>query len=159
MEHPIPPAETPGHSVVVRTGGIFAEPQLVVDGVAATPVDGKYVLPLAAGGKSIEIRLRTPMLDFVPIVEIDGRRAGIAPPLPSWVFLWCLLPTILLIFFGRGVLPALVGMALSYVGLYQARAAPPARRYLWSGVFNALALAAVVAMQLAMRHHGGHAGR
>ncbi len=150
-------AETAGRRVVVRMAGIFSEPQLLVDGSPLAATDGKFVLPAPAtaeAGKPAEIRLRTPLLDFVPIVEIDGRRVEIAPPLPSWTYFWCLIPTILLLVFARGILPGLLGLAFSYFGLYQLRAAAPNRRFLWSTLFNAATIAFVVAMQLARHHHG-----
>jgi len=157
MDYPIQTAETAGRTVIVRMSGIFSEPQLLVDGTAQSATDGKFSLPaIPPSDKPAELRLRTPLLDFVPIVEINGQRVPIAPPLPSWAYLWCLIPTLLLIFFGRGIIPALIGIALSYFGLYQLRAAPEGRRYLWSSMFNILTIAVVVAMQLAIRHHAGH---
>jgi hypothetical protein len=159
MDYPVQAPELAGRSVLVRVTGLFADPQLIVDGTPVKADDGLYLLPTSpAVSAPISIRLKAPMLDFVPIVFVGDHRVQIAPALAWWQYLLCLLPTILLIVYPRGVVPAIIGLALSYVSVYLVRQQPE-RKFVWTALINAgvvLAIGAMIAMRLASRHVAQH---
>jgi hypothetical protein len=158
MDYPLTAPELAGRVAAVRLTGLFSEPQLVIDGATMKPAAGEFRLPPAGSGDPVVVRFKTPALDFIPIVTVNGRQVEIAPPLTIWEYLWCLIPTILLILAGRGFFPAIVGLALSSLSLYEFRA-QPARRYVWSALLNlagfGLAAGLLALRFAALRHLAG----
>ena len=146
MTYPIIAPETEGHNVGVQLAGVVAELRLIVDAVVVAPVAGIYTLPFTSSGKPVVIRFKTPVLDFVPDVTVNDRAVEIAPPLQLWQYLWCGIPAIALVVYGRGLLPSLLGLALSYLSLYQLRAQAPERRNLWPLLTNVIVIGLVAGL-------------
>ena len=136
MDYAVSAPELAGRKALVRVRGIFADPQLVVDGavVPATGGGGYAVPSLNPTGTPLTVRLRTPWYDVVPTLTIGDQHLAVAPPLAPGQLLWCALPTLLLTVAGHAILPTLLGIVLSYYCVYLLRVQAPAKRYVATGL-------------------------
>ena len=134
--------------LAVRTGGIFYDPVLLVDGKPAPQgKDGAFSVVSEEGGPVI-IRLQgRSFIDPVPDVLVSAageeRTVVLLPPMRGWEYLWCLLPLIVLLVFVRSPISGLLGALVTYINvmvLYKApnRSAGIAR----AGLVSVLVLAA-----------------
>jgi hypothetical protein len=89
-----------GRNLEVCAGGVLEPPRLVVDGVPAQPVRGRYYVTDHAGCE-VEIRLLRRGDDPIPDVLIDGAKLpDLLPPFQWYHDLWLWLPFPLLCWLG-----------------------------------------------------------
>jgi hypothetical protein len=88
-------SELPSCRLAVRTGGIFSDPVLLVDGRPVQAAkDGTFTVlgEDAAPGK---IRLLNRGLDLIPDVRVADRTVVLMKPLHWFDYAWCLLPVVM----------------------------------------------------------------
>lgn len=133
--------------LAVRTGGIFSDPALLVDGRPVSPSrDGVFTV-VSEGGAPVHLRLIGRGIDLVPDVRVgdedDARTVQILPPLQVWEYAWCLLPVFALLVFFRGPLSGLIGALITYANLRLFRGLPsPAARFVVTALVSAASVAA-----------------
>jgi len=113
-----PPGRAP---LEIEPAGWFNPPRLLAGGSLALRGEepGKWLLT-QADGSALTVHLRTPFLDPVPQVIVDGHTLHIARPLCWYHWLWSAFPLILLIL--GGLLGGLVGAAALAVNIRLFRA-------------------------------------
>ncbi len=101
--------------VVVRSGGLFSGPKLLVDSEAVKGSWGKYTLR-RNDGQEVLARLNNNFLDPIPQLIVGGRLYAPIPPLPWFQMAWAGAP-ILLLFVG-GLIGALLGVLAAYLNTH-----------------------------------------
>ena len=117
MVLPFELSELPSCRLAVRTGGIFSDPVLLVDGKPVHAAkDGTFTI-LSEDASPVTIALVTRGLDMIPDVKVDGRTVGLAKPLRWFDYAWCLLPILLFLVALPGPLSGVLGAFVTYFNL------------------------------------------
>jgi hypothetical protein len=109
--------ELPSCRLAVRTGGIFSDPVLLVDGKPVHAAkDGTFTV-LSEDASPVTVALVTRGLDIIPDVKVDGRTVVLAQPLRWFDYAWCLLPILLFLVALPGALSGVLGAFVTYFNL------------------------------------------
>jgi hypothetical protein len=111
MDLPIEHEAFSGRGLILRTGGFFKGPRLLIDGTEAKGKRLKYSLRDNSGNQ-VDVRLKSNGLDPIPKVEIAGRTIELARPLTWYEYIWMGLPIVLV--FSGGGLGVLFGLLAIY---------------------------------------------
>jgi hypothetical protein len=110
-------SELPSCRLAVRTGGIFSDPVLLVDGKPVHAAkDGTFTV-LSEDASPVTVALVTRGLDMIPDVKVDGRTVVLAKPLRWFDYAWCLLPILLFLVALPGALSGILGAFVTYFNL------------------------------------------
>lgn len=142
---PVDLPEFEGQDVRVQLAGFTSPATILVDGknLPYGPKKGTFAL-VTPGGEELAVRLRGGFIDPVPKIEVDGKVARIAPPLPWYVWLWSALP-LGLIYEGGPIGGILGGLATACnIYIFRSTLKTPAK-FLITGAaaYAAIALAAL----------------
>lgn len=109
MEYPVDIAGFEDRQIVVKGGGFFSGPKLLVDGQPAPkgPKRGQLLLRRNDGTEVIAQLRSTNFIDPIPQIIVDGQTIRIAEPLEWYQWLWAGIP-VALVFVG-GLLGGLCG--------------------------------------------------
>lgn len=92
-----------GQNLVVKSGGLFSGPKLMMDGQIIKTQKGKYALK-DNNGNLAEVKLSFNYIDPIPKVQVNGKAIKLGTPLKWFEYAWICWP-ILFVF----VLGLLVG--------------------------------------------------
>ncbi len=94
MVLPFELAELPSCRLAVKTGGIFSDPILLVDGKPIRAAkDGTFTV-LGEDAAPVTISLLNRGLDLIPDVRVNDRTVVLMKPLRWFDYAWCLLPVL-----------------------------------------------------------------
>lgn len=143
MVLPFELAELPSLRLAVRTGGIFSDPTLLVDGRPVHAAkDGTFTV-LGEDAAPVKIRLLNRGLDLIPDVLVDDRTVVLMKPLRWFDYAWCLLPVALFLVAIPGVLSGVLGAFVTYLNLRLFRTIPSPFAH-----YTVVALVSIVALAL-----------
>lgn len=109
--------ELPSCRLAVRTGGIFSDPVLLVDGKPVHAAkDGTFTV-LGEDASPVTVALVSRGLDMIPDVRVDGRMVVLAKPLRWFGYAWCLLPVLLFLVAIPGAVSGVLGAFVTYFNL------------------------------------------
>jgi hypothetical protein len=110
-------SELPSCRLAVKTGGIFSDPILLVDGKPVHAAkDGAFTV-LGQDATPVTIRLVNRGLDLIPDVRVDDRNVVLIEPLHWFDYAWCLLPIGMFLVAIPGALSGLLGALVTYLNL------------------------------------------
>lgn len=135
--------------LVVRAGGLWKGPQLILDGEPVRRKRRVYKLR-DNSGLEVEARFKTRFLDPIPQLEIDGRTIELARPLTWYEYTWMGLPVLLV--FGGGALGAFFGIGAFYSSarIFRSERGPSAK-YLLSGLISVCAVVLFLAFAVVLQ--------
>lgn len=117
MVLPFELSELPSCRLAVRTGGIFSDPVLLVDGKPVHAAkDGTFTV-LGEDASPVTVSLLSRGLDMIPDVKVDGRTVVLVKPLHWFDYIWCLLPVALFLVALPGALSGILGAFVTYFNL------------------------------------------
>ncbi len=109
MVLPFELSELPSCRLAVKTGGIFSDPVLLVDGRQVKAAkDGTFTV-LGEDAAPVRIRLLNRGLDLVPDVRVEDRTVVLRKPLRWFDYAWCLLPVLMFLVAIPGALSGILG--------------------------------------------------
>ncbi|MES2459418.1 MAG: hypothetical protein V4671_02455 [Armatimonadota bacterium] len=110
-------AELPSCRLAVKTGGIFSDPLLLVDGKPIRAAkDGTFTV-LGEDAAPVTISLLNRGLDLIPDVRVNDRTVVLMKPLRWFDYAWCLLPVLLFLVAIPGPLSGVLGAFVTYLNL------------------------------------------
>jgi hypothetical protein len=110
-------SELPSCHLAVKTGGIFSDPVLLVDGKPVHAAkDGSFTV-LGEDAAPVTVRLVNRGLDMIPDVSVEGRTVVLIKPLRWYDYAWCLLPVLFYLVALPGVLSGVLGAFMTYFNL------------------------------------------
>jgi hypothetical protein len=109
--------ELPSCRLAVKTGGIFSDPILLVDGKPVRAAkDGTFTV-LGEDAAPVKIRLLNRGLDLIPDVKVEDEIVVLRKPLRWFDYAWCLLPILLFLVAIPGPLSGILGAFVTYFNL------------------------------------------
>lgn len=154
VEHPL----LVGKKVCLKTAAFLSGPKILVDGVEAPKKGSVYVITNYTGNQ-VEIRIRTTILDPVPVLEINGERFDALPQLSPVEYIWVLTPLVMT-FVGGGIGGLLGGTAMyANVFIFRSKLTKPAKYLVTGGVTTvAMLLYLSFCMLMSIGIRGGEVG-